>query len=187
MTNAAISLAFSCCGGSNRTHFTDARIFASRSIRCAIASMTLRIGGVNVNGLDAFTYCRLLWKLGRKETPKLGKALWWLRSIAWIDLRQGVFPRINVMEGGLDKGPSGFFISWFNYWIYASEKHWCREWDQSSLETCTQGILLLAFFIGVMQWSSNDWSVFDFTRDCISSSVLCIPLLRSSYSIAFTR
>jgi len=41
MTNAAISLAFSGCGSSSRTHLTDARIFASRSIRCAIASMTL--------------------------------------------------------------------------------------------------------------------------------------------------
>jgi hypothetical protein len=41
MTNPAISLAFSSCGSSSRTHLTDARIFASRSIRCAIASMTL--------------------------------------------------------------------------------------------------------------------------------------------------
>jgi len=51
---------------------------------------------------------------------------------------------------------------------------------------CTQGILLyiLAFFISVIWCSSNDWSVsrFDFMRDCISSSVLCIPLLHSSHS-----
>jgi len=41
MTNAASSLALSSCGSSSRTHLTDAWIFASRSIRCAIASMTL--------------------------------------------------------------------------------------------------------------------------------------------------
>jgi hypothetical protein len=44
MTNAAMSLAFSSFGSSSQscqTHLTDAWIFASRSIRCAIASITL--------------------------------------------------------------------------------------------------------------------------------------------------
>jgi hypothetical protein len=41
MTDAAISSAFSGCECSSRTHLTDARMFASRSIRCAMASMTL--------------------------------------------------------------------------------------------------------------------------------------------------
>ena len=41
MTNAVISLAFSWSGSSSRTHLTDARIFASRSIRCAIENMIL--------------------------------------------------------------------------------------------------------------------------------------------------
>jgi hypothetical protein len=107
--------------------------------------------------------------------------------IDWIDLRQGIFSRINVVESGLDKGPQGVFISWFNYWICALEKDSCRRWDPSSPETCTQGILPLAFFIGVIQFSLKDRSAFDFTRDCISFSVLCIPLFRSSYSFVFTR
>ena len=67
---------------------------------CHCKHDTHRIGDVNFNGLDG--YCCLLWRLGRKETPEHGKTLWWLRS---IDLRQGIFSRINVMEGGLDKGP----------------------------------------------------------------------------------
>jgi len=41
MTNTVISLAFSGCGNSSRTHLTEALIFASRSTRCAVANMML--------------------------------------------------------------------------------------------------------------------------------------------------
>jgi hypothetical protein len=40
LTNTTFSLAFS-GSGSSRLHLTDALIFASRSTRCAVASMTL--------------------------------------------------------------------------------------------------------------------------------------------------
>ena len=98
MTDAAISSAFASCGSSNQTHLTNARIFGSKLFRCAIASMTL-------TGLAASTS---MGSMGSQTAAFFKKMklrnLERLRLIGWIDLWQGMFSRINVVESGLDKG-----------------------------------------------------------------------------------
>jgi hypothetical protein len=76
MTNAAISLAFSSCGNGSRTHLTDARIFASRSMGCAMASMTLTgLAASTSMGLMGSHIATFFEDLEKKNTPKLGEAL----------------------------------------------------------------------------------------------------------------
>ena len=154
MTNTGFSLAFS-GSGSSRAHLTDALIFASRSTRCAVASMTLTefaasmlIGLMGSRVSMIFEDLKKVRSLARRfgESELLvgepdGKGcspglMWW--SVVLTRVRRVSSYCGLTIEGRVREKP-------------------VRRWGECPPETNTQGTLLLAFFIGMIQSLSNDW------------------------------